>query len=103
MTCDKCQASRESPLHFLTKCDAHSESRPNMLSQIKFFLLPNKRQFEILIYSCDPDNKELLQYNTKIMIATQNFIYDTKRFKILPSLNQPVPEPPLAPLPDPPI
>ena len=84
------------------------ESRLNMLNQIKhfipnIFLLPKKRQFEILIYGYDPENDELLRYNTKIMIATQNFIYDTKRFKILPPLNQPAPVPPVAPFPDPPI
>ena len=108
MICDKCQATRESPIHFLTECDAYSESRLNMLNQIKhfipnIFLLPKKRQFEILIYGYDPENDELLRYNTKIMIATQNFIYDTKRFKILPPLNQPAPVLSVAPFPDPPI
>ena len=77
MICDKCLATRESPLKFLTKCDAYSESRLNMLNQIKhfipnIFLLPKKRQFEILIYGYDPENDELLRYNTNIMIATQN-------------------------------
>ena len=55
------------------------------------------------MYGYDPENDELLRYNTKIMIATQNFIYDTKRFKILPPLNQPAPVPPVAPFPDLPI
>ena len=103
MICDKCQATRESSIHYLTECEGYSESRLKMLNQIKqfipnIFLLPKKRQFEILIYGYDPENNELLRYNTKIMIATQNFIYDTKRFKILPHLNQPAPVPPVAPL-----
>ena len=51
MTCDKCQATLESPLHFLTECDAYSESRLNMLNQIKMFipnifLLPKKDNFK---------------------------------------------------------
>ena len=29
------------------------------------------------------------------MVATQNFIYDTKHFKILPPFNQPAPVPPV--------
>ena len=83
MTCDKCQATRESPLNFLIECDAYSKSGLNMLNQIKIFipnifLLTKKRQFEILNNGYDPDNDELLRYNTKIMIASQNFIYDTK-------------------------
>ena len=62
--------TRESPLNFLTECDAYSESRLNMLNQIKIFipnifLLPRKRQFQILIYGYDPDNDKLLRYNTK--------------------------------------
>ena len=79
-----------------------------MLNQIRQFIpnkfvLPKKRQFEILIYAYDPENDKLLRYNTKIMIASQNLINDTKRFKILPALNQPAPVPPVAPFPDPPI
>ena len=46
----------------------------------KFDQLSKKRQFEILIFGYDPDNKELDRINTKIMYLTQNFIYDTKRF-----------------------
>ena len=32
------------------------------------------------MYAYDPDNHELTKYNTKIMIATQNLIYETKLF-----------------------
>ena len=46
----------------------------------KFDQLSKKRQFEILIFRYDPDNKELDRTHTKIMYLTQNFIYDTKRF-----------------------
>ena len=72
-------------------------------------------QYEILVHGYDPDNDELVRYNTKILIATQDFIYDTKRFcdKNKPSVpppaqapvppHAPFPAPPHAPLPVPPI
>ena len=31
-------------------------------------------------FAYEPDNEEMVRINTKIMILTQNFIYDTKRF-----------------------
>ena len=110
MSCEKCLAPRESPLHFLTQCEAYSNLRLIMLDQVKqfipnIFLLPRKRQFDILVYGYSPDNDELCRYNTKIMLATQNFIYDTKRFRKIPIQNQTPPAPlptPLAP-PAPPI
>ena len=40
--------------------------------------LPKKRQFEILVFGYDPDNIEVYGINTKVMLLTQNFIYDTK-------------------------
>ena len=56
-----------------------------MLNKVQQFipnirLLAKKQQYEILVYGYDPDNDELERYNTKIIIATQSFIYDTKRF-----------------------
>ena len=94
MICEKCPSTRESALHFLTQCEAYSDLRLIMLNKIEQFIpnisiLPKKRQFEILIYGYNPENDDLLRYNTKIMIATQNFIYDTKRFK----KNPPAPAP----------
>ena len=79
-----------------------------MLDQVKQFIpnilvLPRKRQFDILVYGYSPDNDELCRYNTKIMLATQNFIYDTKRFRKIPTQNQappaPLPTPPAPPAP----
>ena len=72
----------------------------NKISQVipNISLLPKKRQFEILIHGYNPENDELLGYNTKIMIATQNFIYDTKRLK----KKSPAPAPAPDPAPDPP-
>ena len=102
MICEKCLSSRESPLHFLTQCVAHSDLRLVMFNKIKQ-VIPNisilpKRQLQILIHGYSPENHELMRYNTKIMIATQNFIYDTKRCKKHPPVLPPTP--PLAPPPD---
>ena len=111
MSCEKCLARRESPLHFITQCPAYSDLRLVMLNEVKNFipkmlLLPKKRQYEILVFGYDPENNELLRYNNKIMMATQNYIYDTKRFCYqnkppVPPLVQPLP--PHNPLPAPTI
>ena len=94
MICEKCSFTRESAIHFLTQCEVYSDLRLIMLNKIEQFIpnisiLPKKRLFEILINGYNPDKDNLLQYNTKIMIATQNFTYDTKRFK----KNPPAPAP----------
>ena len=106
MSCEKCLAPRESPLHFITQCEAFADLRLIMLNQVRQFipnihLLAKNRQYEILVHGYDPDNDELLRYNTKIILATQNFTYDTKRFcdKKIPPL--PPSDQPLAPLPAP--
>ena len=112
MSCDKCLAPRESPLHYITQCEGYSSFRLIMLNKVKQFipnihLLAKKRQYEILVHGYDPDNDKLVRYNTKILIATQDFIYDTKRFcdQNKPSVPPPAqaPVPPHAPLPAPPI
>ena len=56
----------------------------------------------ILVHGYDKDNYDLNSYDTKIMIATQNFIYDTKRFCSKknpppPPLPTPPPVPPSPP------
>ena len=55
-------------------------SKLMMLDKIKEFipnihLLPKKRQYGILVHGYDKENDDLNSYNTKIMIATQNFTY----------------------------
>ena len=86
MSCEKCLAPRESPLHFITQCEAYSNLRLIMLNQVKQYIpnilvLAKKRQYEILVHGYDPENDDLVRYNTKILIATQKFMYDTKRFR----------------------
>ena len=94
----------ESPLHYITQCEGYSSFRLIMLNKVKQFI-PNIHLL-ILVHGYDPDNDELVRYNTKILIASQDFIYDTKRFcdKNKPSVPPPapLPAPPPAPLPDPP-
>ena len=67
--------------------------KQNWTIHTKHIYIAEKRQFEILIYGYNPENDDLLRYNTKIMIATQNFIYDTKRFKKNPPAPAPAPAP----------
>ena len=76
---------RESPLHFITQCTLHTEQRQILLDKISTFIpniknLPKKRIYQILVHGYEPDNPELKSFNSKIMIATQNFIYSTQRF-----------------------
>jgi len=76
---------RESPLHFITQCTLYTEQRQILLDKISTFIpniknLPKKRIYQILVYGYEPDNPELNSFNSKIMIATQNFIYSTQRF-----------------------
>ena len=80
-----CTYHRESPLHFITQCEIYNEARQKMLSEVEKFIpnisnISHKRQFDILVLGYERDNDELIKFNTKIMIATQNFIYQTKRF-----------------------
>ena len=83
--CKNCPSPRENSLHFLCSCPTFTEQRQTLLTKMEEFIpnikqLPKKRQFEILVFGYDPDNIELYRINTKIMLLTQNFIYDTKRF-----------------------
>ena len=42
--------------------------------------LAKKRQFDILVQGYEIKNDDLIFINTKIMIFTQEFIYNSKRF-----------------------
>ena len=83
--CKNCICPHENSLHFICICPKFTELRNILCTKMtefipKFDQLSKKRQFEILIFGYDPDNKELEKINTKIMFLTQNFVYDTKRF-----------------------
>ena len=53
------------------------------IPNIHLLALKKKRQYEILGYDYDSDSDELVRYNTKIIIATQNFIYYNNKKTIL--------------------
>ena len=77
--------ARESPLHFITQCQNFTEQRQVMIDKVSTFIpnfknLPKKRQYQILVHGYEPENQELRSINTKIMIATQNFIFTSGRF-----------------------
>ena len=83
--CKNCTCPRENSIHFICFCPKFNELRNVLFTKMeefipKFYQLPKKRQYDILVFGYDPDNKELDKINTKIMYLTQNFIYDTKRF-----------------------
>ena len=85
MSCEKFNFPGENSLHYITQCDYYSDSRLVIIDKIKAFipnihLLPKKRLYEILVPGYDKHNADLSFYNTKIMIANQNFIYDSKVF-----------------------
>ena len=75
--------NRES--HFITQCQNLTEQCQVMLKNATTFIpnfknLPKKRQYQILVHGYEPENQELRSINTKIMIATQNFIFTSGRF-----------------------
>ena len=45
-----------------------------------FQLLSTTRQLEILLMGYEYDNPEITRINTKIMVISQNYILQTKRF-----------------------
>lgn len=107
MICENCFAPRESPLHYITQCESFAALRFVMLDKVQQFIpnihiLSKSRQYDILVNGYHIDNDELMKYNTKIMIATQTFIYDTKRFCTKRKLPPPLP-PPASPIPPTPI
>ena len=81
-----CSYSKETPLHYITQCLLFTDARRKLLGQIEKFIpniskLTKIRQYEILVHGYEIHNEELRSINTKIMIATQNFIQQTKRFQ----------------------
>ena len=86
-TCKCNDTVAETPQHYFTQCPLYTEHRSTLHDQVEQFIpqfrrLPLKRQFDILIHGYDPSNHELKNINIKIMISTQNFIFNTKRFNL---------------------
>ena len=81
MSCPKCNSQSESPLHFITTCDYFAEHREILYTKMKQFIpnfkrLAKKRQYGILVHGYEIRNDQLIFTNTKIMIFTQDFIYN---------------------------
>jgi hypothetical protein len=81
----KCSFQKETPLHYITQCPLYTVMRQTLFNKIEQFIpgirqLTRRRQYEICVHGWQIDNHEVNIFNTKILIATQNFIYQTKRF-----------------------
>ena len=75
----------EDSKHFFTKCSLFDEQRQILFNKMKEFipnfqLLSTTRQLEILLMGYEYDNPEMTRINTKIMVISQNYILQTKRF-----------------------
>ena len=81
-----CNAKSETSLHYITQCPLYAEKRQTLYDQVEQQFIPSfrrislKRQYEILVYGYEPDNPEMKKINSKIMILTQKFILNSKRF-----------------------
>ena len=85
MSCPKCNSQSVSPLHFITTSNYFAEHREILYTKMEQFIpnfkrLAKKRQFDILVQGYEIKNDDLIFINTKIMIFTQEFIYNSKRF-----------------------
>ena len=80
-----CGHKFETPEHFILTCPCYVEERLTLYDRITQFIpnfkrLPQKRQFEILIFGYQPKDPDLVKINTQIMKFTQMFLLHTKRF-----------------------
>ena len=83
-TCSCNNSTQETSLHYMF-CTNYSEQRLVLYQRIEQIIpniqkLPLKRQYEIFMYGYDVYNPELTKTNRQIMIATQTYILNTKRF-----------------------
>ena len=77
--------SVESSLHYTTECILYIPQRQQMYGLFEQFIplfknMTNKKKTEIILYGYKSDNDEYLYTNTKLTIAVQKFIIDSKRF-----------------------
>ena len=85
--CSNCNDKKqESSLHFIVVCPHFSHLRETLFNQMEQNFIPNfkklsmNRQFEILVNGYETNNPEMKRINGKIMLLTQTFILNTKRF-----------------------
>ena len=75
----------EDSKHYFTKCTFFDEQRQILFNKMKEFipncqLLSTTRQLKMLLIGYEYDNPQMIKKNTKIMIISQNYILQTKRF-----------------------
>ena len=80
-----CHEKQETTRHYLLKCFLYSNERQQLLSQVKeiikhFDRLPQYRQENILLFGLNGD--ENFKANTQLQKLVQNYIMQTKRFKL---------------------
>ena len=79
--------SFESSLHYFTQCPKYVSHRLTMYGLFQHYIphfnnMNNKQKHDIILYGYKMDNDEYLFTNTKLTIAVQNYIVNTKRFSI---------------------
>ena len=80
-----CHAKQESAIHFLMDCFLYTAERRTLFNLVehyvpKFTNLSKKAKFELLTTGLKSHDPEYDYLNSKITIAVQNFIINTKRF-----------------------
>ena len=66
-------------------CTLYDNQRLTLYQQIEQYItsirkLPLKRQYEIFMFGYETSNPEMVIINRQIMLATQKYILNTKRF-----------------------
>ena len=79
--------SVESSQHYFTQCITYTSQRLIMYGLFeqyipRFINMTNKQKHDIILYGYKMDNDEYLYTNTKLTIAVQKYIINTKRFII---------------------
>ena len=80
-----CHYREESPSHYFLDCFLYLQERQTLLDLFehyipKFDKLSKKAKLDIIIMGINIENDDFLDTNTKLTIAVQNFILQTKRF-----------------------
>ena len=77
--------SVESSLHYYTQCLIYASQRLTLYGLFEHYIphfnnLTNKQKHDIILYGYKMDHDEYLYTNTKLTLAVQKYIVNTKRF-----------------------
>ena len=66
-------------------CPKYIDQRLTLYQQIEQIIptirkLPHKRQYKIFMFGYETNNPEMLKINRQIMLATQKYIINSKRY-----------------------